>query len=83
MDVSPRMLQKLEKNFKNDPLVKVIKHDLDQTLPDMGYFDAIMSSFTIHHIKHRRKYAFLEEMYEMLNPLGVFCNLEHVVSIST
>jgi tRNA (cmo5U34)-methyltransferase len=82
LDISPVMLQELKKSFSKDSSVRVIDHDLDTTLPDLGYFDVIVSSFAIHHLKHRRKYTLYEEIYEMLNPLGVFCNLEHVASVS-
>jgi tRNA (cmo5U34)-methyltransferase len=83
LDISPIMMERLKNNFENDPSVKMIEHDLDRTMPNLGYFDAIISSFTIHHLKHSRKYTLYEEIYDMLNPLGVFCNLEHVASIST
>ena len=83
LDISPVMLESLKDNFVNDTRVKVIEHDLDDSLPDLGYFDAIISSFVIHHLRHRRKYSLYEEIYDMLNPTGVFCNLEHVSSIST
>jgi tRNA (cmo5U34)-methyltransferase len=83
LDISPTMMERLKNNFANDPSVKVIEHDLEKTVPNLGYFDAIISSFTIHHLKHSRKYTLYEEIYDMLNPLGVFCNLEHVASVST
>ncbi len=83
LDVSPVMLKLLTDNFGNDASVKVIEHDLDNSLPDLGYFDAIISSFVIHHLRHSRKYSLYEEINEILNPTGVFCNLEHVSSIST
>ena len=83
LDISPVMLESLKDNFANDTRVKVIEHDLDDSLPDLGYFDAIISSFVIHHLRHNRKYSLYEEINDMLNPTGVFCNLEHVSSIST
>ncbi|CAN5834589.1 class I SAM-dependent methyltransferase [soil metagenome] len=82
LDVSPTMLVALKKNFTNDLSVRAIEHNIDRPLPNLGYFDAIISSFAIHHLKHNRKYSLYEEIYDMLNPLGVFCNLEHVSSIS-
>lgn len=82
MDISPTMLEALANNFRNDSSVKIVKHDLDKPLPDLGYFDTVVSSFAIHHLRHKRKYELYEEIYESLNPMGVFCNLEHVASVS-
>ena len=82
LDVSPTMLKAAKDHFANDSKVKIIEHDLSLPLPDLDYFDAIVSSFAIHHLKHERKRSLYEEIYDILNPTGVFCNLEHVASPS-
>ncbi len=82
LDVSPTMLKSARDYFANDPSIKIIEHDLSQPLPDLGYFDAVVSSFAIHHLKHERKREIYEEIYDIINPTGVFCNLEHVASPS-
>lgn len=82
VDFSPAMLEAARKRFAKDSGINVIAHNLDEPLPALGKFDAVISSFAIHHLIHERKRALYEEVYGMLNPGGVFCNLEHVASPS-
>ena len=80
IDFSPTMLEAVKTRFKDDSSVEVIDHNLDENLPDNGTFDAVVSSFAIHHLNHDRKRSLYVEIFNMLQPGGIFCNLEHVAS---
>ncbi len=80
VDFSPAMLDAVRKRFAGESSVSVIAHNMDEPLPALGKFDAVISSFAIHHLVHERKRALYAEIYGLLNPGGVFCNLEHVAS---
>jgi SAM-dependent methyltransferase len=82
LDFSPPMLERLDARFRSSPDVQVVAHDLDHPLPDLGTFDVVISSFAIHHLEDVRKRALYEEVFAVLGPGGVFCNLEHVASRS-
>ena len=81
LDFSETMLDRLRDRFAATPGIRIVTHDLDRPLPsDLGTFDAIVSSFAIHHLSDSRKRGLYEEVYARLKPGGVFCNLEHVAS---
>jgi SAM-dependent methyltransferase len=82
LDFSPFMLERLRERFAAST-IQVVDHDLEHSLPPLGSFDAAVSSFAIHHLAHERKRTLYEEIWNLLEPAGVFCNLEHVSSATS
>ena len=82
LDFSELMIEQAKKRFAKDKHVTIVKHDFSRPLPaeQLGCFDAVVSSLAIHHLTHLRKKQLYTEVFNLLNPKGVFCNLEHVSS---
>ena len=80
LDFSEVMLAAARDRFEGESRVEVVEHDLTEPLPDLGTFDAVVSSMAIHHLEHERKRKLYAEVFERLEPGGVFANFEHIAS---
>jgi tRNA (cmo5U34)-methyltransferase len=80
LDFSSVMLAAAKQRFVNDDTIEIIEHNFDDVLPNLGKFDVVVSSFAIHHVTDDRKRSLYAEVFNVLEPGGIFCNLEHVAS---
>jgi tRNA (cmo5U34)-methyltransferase len=80
LDFSEVMLEAARERFAGNERVELVKHDLAEPLPALGRFDAVVSSFAIHHLEHDRKRSLYGQVFDLLEPGGVFANFEHVAS---
>ena len=78
LDFSPPMLNAARERFRDQTNISVVDHNLDHQLPALGQFDAVVSSFAIHHCADERKNSLFAEIFQILTPGGIFMNLEHV-----
>ncbi len=80
LDFSKLMLEAAGRRFAGDERIVLVRHDFAQPLPALGSFDVVVSSMAIHHLEHERKRSLYGEVFELLEPGGVFANFEHVAS---
>jgi tRNA (cmo5U34)-methyltransferase len=80
LDFSALMLEAARRRFAGDERIELVEHDLARPLPALGRFDVVVSSMAIHHLEHERKRSLYGEVFELLDPGGVFANFEHVAS---
>lgn len=78
MGTASKWPEEMQSDF-GDERVQLVCHDLDESLPS-GTFDVVVSSFAIHHCVDERKATIYAEVFERLEPGGIFVNLEHVAS---
>lgn len=80
LDFSELMLAGARQRFAGDERIELVEHDLAEPLPALGRFDAVVSSFAIHHLEHERKRSLYAAAFDLLQPGGVLANFEHVAS---
>ncbi len=82
IDFSPPMLKALSLKFGSDNSVTIVPHNLNYPLPNLGNFDAVVSSLAIYHLNDNRKKVLYSEILSLIKPGGIFCNFDHFASAS-
>ena len=85
LDFSDTMLDAARNNLGHADSVKFFKADFStllwqETTSTLGKLDLVISGFAIHHLSDQRKKEVYQEINDLLNPGGLFLNLEHVSS---
>ena len=87
VDFSAPMLEAARVRFEGQSNVHIVKADIserDWLVEVGGYapFDAIVSSYAIHHLGNDRKRALFDEVFEMLATGSVFINIDRIASLT-
>lgn len=86
LDGSAEMISKAKMNGQSSNTSFVVQDfsepDWRQSLGSSTSFDLIVSGYSIHHIENEQKKRLFNDIYQLLNPGGLFLNLEHVSSPS-
>jgi tRNA (cmo5U34)-methyltransferase len=77
LDISPPLLAAARMHFAGEKGVHFREHDLGEPLPtEHGRFDLIISAWVIHHLPDERKQELYREVFDLLEPGGLFCNMD-------
>ena len=80
-DFSTEMLARATERFADDDDVTVVEHDLEDPLPAAwGTFEVVVSALAIHHVSDERKRALYAEIFDVLEPGGLFRHFDVVAS---
>lgn len=86
MDISEEMVNKARvKDYQGKSTFVVqdfASPDWFSSFQNENKFDLILSGYSIHHIDHSEKQRLYQDIFSLLNPGGLFLNLEHVSSPS-
>jgi tRNA (cmo5U34)-methyltransferase len=82
LDSSAPMLDRAKERFDGDSLVGLRRHDLRNRLTNAGTADVVVSGLAIHHLEDERKQELFAEIHALLEPGGVFANLDLVRAAS-
>lgn len=84
-DHSPAMLERAREAMRPYPSVRMVEGDLSDPLltwSERESVELVVASYSIHHLPDERKRSLYEEIFTILNPGGMFVNIEHVASAS-
>jgi len=86
LDCSKEMILKAQnKAFRSDSEYIVQdfgEGDWYRAINSVRTFDLIISGYSIHDIENDKKRRLYRDIYQLINPSGIFLNLEHVKSSS-
>lgn len=86
LDFSEPMIDAARKRMQEQPVTFVVQDygtpDWVRTVQSYAPFDAVVSGFSIHHQPDSRKREVYQEIYSLLQPGGIFVNIEHIAPVS-
>jgi len=86
VDFSEPMLREAQAQLRDyEPKLRFIVADLStkewlQAVRNQAAFDVIVSGYAIHHLTDERKRELYREIFDILEPGGLFVNMDHVSS---
>ena len=79
-DVADKMLKIAKQRFKNnlDQFQFIVDDYRNLKTKNLGKFDLIISSLSIHHLKNSEKKNLFKDIFEVLKKNGIFLNIDQI-----